>query len=115
MGLRSPLAPGPSNQSSVDACRFPLARWRVYTEPEGWRALSKQSEVGAWQTTGSNLAAMLRVTTSRGMAGGVGAALQAWEQEAEHGEHKRPFDCEGTSDLRLTGAEVFWLAARSTL
>jgi hypothetical protein len=39
------------------------------------------------------------------------ARLQAWEQEVDHGERKSPFDRHG-SDVTLTGADVFWLAAR---
>jgi uncharacterized protein YjbI with pentapeptide repeats len=38
----------------------------------------------------------------------LAARLQAWEQEADHGERKEPFDEE-----TLTGADVLWLAARS--
>lgn len=44
--------------------------------------------------------------------------LQAWEQEAEHGEQKGPFDArlgfdyDGPKGI-LTGADVFWLAARA--
>src|SRR5258708_673278 len=34
--------------------------------------------------------------------------LQAWEQEADHGERKGPFD-----GVLLRGADVFWLAART--
>ncbi len=34
--------------------------------------------------------------------------LQAWEQEADHGERRGPFD-----SITLTGADVFWLAART--
>jgi hypothetical protein len=42
------------------------------------------------------------------------ATLQAWNQEADHGERKGPFD-NGPDNLGipLTGADVFWLAARS--
>lgn len=44
--------------------------------------------------------------------------LQAWEQETDHGERKGPFDSRGPSKkeraaLRLSGADVFWLAART--
>ncbi|HEX6796980.1 MAG TPA: pentapeptide repeat-containing protein [Ktedonobacterales bacterium] len=39
--------------------------------------------------------------------------LQAWEQEADHhSEQRGPFD-RGETILRLTGADVFWLAART--
>lgn len=34
--------------------------------------------------------------------------LQAWRQEVDHGERKGPFD-----GAKLTGADVFWLAART--
>ena len=34
--------------------------------------------------------------------------LHAWKQEAEHGERKGPFE-----GVALTGADVFWLAART--
>lgn len=34
--------------------------------------------------------------------------LQAWQAEADHGERKGPFD-----GVPLTGADVFWLAART--
>jgi uncharacterized protein YjbI with pentapeptide repeats len=36
------------------------------------------------------------------------ARLQAWEQEADHGEKLGPF-----ANSKLTGADVFWLAART--
>jgi uncharacterized protein YjbI with pentapeptide repeats len=40
--------------------------------------------------------------------------LQAWEREADHGERKGPFVyAPGEFNLRLTGADVFWLAART--
>lgn len=44
--------------------------------------------------------------------------LQAWEREADHGGRKGPFDATGLSDeegtrVTLTGADVFWLAART--
>jgi uncharacterized protein YjbI with pentapeptide repeats len=38
--------------------------------------------------------------------------LQAWEREADHGERKGPFDRQETN-LRLTGVDVLWLAART--
>ncbi len=37
------------------------------------------------------------------------AVLQAWAHDADHGEKRGPFD-----GIKLTGADVFWLAARST-
>jgi uncharacterized protein YjbI with pentapeptide repeats len=37
------------------------------------------------------------------------AILHAWETEREHGERTGPFDA-----VRLTGADVFWLAARAS-
>ncbi|HEV2460003.1 MAG TPA: hypothetical protein VGS80_16725 [Ktedonobacterales bacterium] len=36
--------------------------------------------------------------------------LHAWEQDADHGTWKGPYH-----GVKLTGADVFWLAARSTL
>ncbi len=42
--------------------------------------------------------------------------LQAWEQEANHGKRKGPFD-DGPDEIGvpLTGADVFWLAARTAM
>jgi uncharacterized protein YjbI with pentapeptide repeats len=40
--------------------------------------------------------------------------LQAWEQEADHGNRKGPFDVgDELSRFGLTGADVFWLAGRT--
>lgn len=41
--------------------------------------------------------------------------LQAWDQEREHGERQGPFDNTGLASpyISLTGADVFWLAARA--
>jgi Pentapeptide repeats (8 copies) len=41
-------------------------------------------------------------------AANLAGMLQAWEQEGDHGKRKGPFD-----SVWLTGADVFWLAART--
>ncbi len=50
------------------------------------------------------------ITTGRAFE--LDEMLQAWEQEADHGERKGPFHQQG-SGPQLTGADVFWLAART--
>ena len=39
--------------------------------------------------------------------------LDRWEAETDHGTRKGPFDGVRLSDLRLTGADVSWLAEQS--
>jgi hypothetical protein len=41
----------------------------------------------------------------------LGARLQLWQVETDHGERKGPFDTEPDMwGVLLTGADVFWLA-----
>jgi len=72
------------------------------------------SEAGGEQTGDEPVFPDLKVgeawgeSITQACAAELEARLQAWEQEADHGKRKGPFD-----GAPLTGADVFWLAART--